>query len=61
MEALHNTQDGSFSRSVRGLALLLEELDKAVDFRSATEPFDTTTPAGRMMVQMLGGPPLSTG
>jgi site-specific DNA recombinase len=54
MEALHNTQDGSFSRSVRGLALLLEELDKAVDFRSATEPFDTTTPAGRMMVQMLG-------
>jgi site-specific DNA recombinase len=44
-----------FSRSVRGLALLLDELDKAgVDFRSATEPFDTTTPAGRMMVQMLG-------
>jgi site-specific DNA recombinase len=44
-----------FSRSVRGLAQLLEELDRAgVAFRSATEPFDTTTPAGRMMVQMLG-------
>ena len=44
-----------FSRSVRGLAHLLEELDAAeVGFRSATEPFDTTTPAGRMMVQMLG-------
>jgi site-specific DNA recombinase len=44
-----------FARSVRGLAQLLEELDYAgVAFRSATEPFDTTTPAGRMMVQMLG-------
>jgi site-specific DNA recombinase len=44
-----------FSRSVRGLAQLLEDLDAAgVAFRSATEPFDTTTPAGRMMVQMLG-------
>jgi site-specific DNA recombinase len=43
------------SRSVRGLAQLLEELDQAgVLFRSATEPFDTGTPAGRMMVQMLG-------
>ena len=44
-----------FSRSVRGLAQLLEDLDAAgVAFRSATEPFDTTTAAGRMMVQMLG-------
>lgn len=44
-----------FSRSVRGLAQLLEELATAgVAFRSSTEPFDTTTPAGRMMVQMLG-------
>ena len=43
------------SRSVRGLAQILEELDVVnVGFRSATEPFDTTTPAGRMMVQMLG-------
>ena len=43
------------SRSVRGLAQILEALDHAhVLFRSATEPFDTGTPAGRMMVQMLG-------
>src|ERR1700737_37857 len=43
------------ARSVRGLAQVLEELDRAhVAFRSATEPFDTATPAGRMMVQMLG-------
>ncbi len=43
------------SRSVRGLAQILEELDRTkVSFRSATEPFDTGSPAGRMMVQMLG-------
>lgn len=43
------------SRSVRGLAHILEELDAvSVAFRSATEPFDTSTPAGRLMVQMLG-------
>jgi site-specific DNA recombinase len=43
------------SRSVRGLAQILEQLDEAgVLFRSATEPFDTATSAGRMMVQMLG-------
>ena len=43
------------ARSVRGLAQILEDLDAAgVAFRSATEPFDTSSPAGRMMVQMLG-------
>jgi site-specific DNA recombinase len=43
------------SRSVRGLAQILEELDHAgIAFRSATEPFDTATPGGRMFVQMLG-------
>jgi site-specific DNA recombinase len=43
------------SRSVRELAEVLETLDAAgVGFRSATEPFDTTSLAGRMMVQMLG-------
>lgn len=43
------------ARTVRGLAQILDELDRAgVSFRSATEPFDTSTPAGRMMVQMLG-------
>lgn len=43
------------ARTLRGLVKLLDDLDKAgVVFRSATEPFDTSTPAGRMMVQMLG-------
>ena len=43
------------SRSIRGLTQILDDLDTAgVAFRSATEPFDTATPAGRMMVQMLG-------
>jgi site-specific DNA recombinase len=43
------------ARSVRTLARILEELDEAgVAFRSATEPFDTSTPGGRMFVQMLG-------
>ncbi len=42
------------ARSVRGLAQVLEDLEGAgTAFRSATEPFDTTTPAGRMMVQLL--------
>jgi site-specific DNA recombinase len=43
------------SRSVRGLAQVLDCLDAAdVLFRSATEPFDTASSSGRMMVQMLG-------
>ncbi len=43
------------ARSIRGLAQIVDELDQAgVIFRSATEPFDTGTPAGRMVVQMLG-------
>ena len=34
---------------------LLDDLDQYnVVFRSATEPFDTSTPMGRMLVQMLG-------
>ena len=49
------TRVDRLSRSVRGLAEVLETLDAAgVGFRSATEPFDTTSAAGRMMVQMLG-------
>src|SRR5438309_4246475 len=43
------------SRSVRGLAQILDELAQAqVTFRSATEPFETGSAAGRMMIQMLG-------
>jgi site-specific DNA recombinase len=43
------------SRKVRQLAQLAEELDGlGVVLRSATEPFDTGSAAGRMMLQMLG-------
>jgi site-specific DNA recombinase len=44
-----------FSRNLRDMVTLLDDLEKAgVVFRSATEPFDTATPMGRMLVQMLG-------
>jgi DNA invertase Pin-like site-specific DNA recombinase len=44
-----------FTRRIRDLVALLDDLDTAgVAFRSATEPFDTSTAAGRMLVQMLG-------
>jgi site-specific DNA recombinase len=43
------------TRSLRDLVTMLDVLDQAgVMFRSATEPFDTATPMGRMLVQMLG-------
>ena len=43
------------SRKVRQLAGLAEELDRlGIVLKSATEPFDTGSPAGRMMLQMLG-------
>ncbi len=43
------------TRSLRDLVTLLDDLDHAaVAFRSATEPFDTATAMGRMLVQMLG-------
>ncbi|WP_245593109.1 recombinase family protein [Deinococcus frigens] len=43
------------SRSLKDLLTLLERLDGLdVGFRSLTEHIDTTTPAGRMLLQMLG-------
>ena len=43
------------SRNVRQLAQISEDLDRAdVALRSATEPFDTSSEAGKMMMQMLG-------
>jgi site-specific DNA recombinase len=43
------------SRNVRQLAQLAEQLDRyGCALRSATEPFDTSAAAGRMMLQMLG-------
>jgi site-specific DNA recombinase len=43
------------SRKVRQLSGLCEELDRlGIVLKSASEPFDTGSPAGRMMLQMLG-------
>jgi DNA invertase Pin-like site-specific DNA recombinase len=43
------------SRSLSDLLHILKKLDDAgAGFRSLTEAIDTTTPAGRMMMQMLG-------
>jgi site-specific DNA recombinase len=65
-QALHDARAGRYelllvfkvdrlARSTGALAKVLEELDGAgVAFRSASEPFDTATAAGRMMMQMLG-------
>ena len=65
-QVLHDARTGRYdlllvfkvdrlARSTGGLAKVLEELDAGgVAFRSASEPFDTSTAAGRMMMQMLG-------
>jgi DNA invertase Pin-like site-specific DNA recombinase len=43
------------SRSLRDLLTIMEKIqDGKAGFRSLTESVDTTTPAGRMMMQMVG-------
>lgn len=43
------------SRSLKDLLLILDKIDQAgAGFRSLTEAVDTTTAAGRMLMQMLG-------
>jgi DNA invertase Pin-like site-specific DNA recombinase len=43
------------SRSLRDVLVIMERLAEAkAGFRSLTEAIDTTTPAGRMMMQMVG-------
>jgi DNA invertase Pin-like site-specific DNA recombinase len=43
------------SRSLKDLLHLMERIKEAdAGFRSLTESIDTTTPAGRMMMQMVG-------
>jgi len=43
------------SRSLKDVLHIMERIAEAgVGFRSVTENIDTTTPAGRMMMQMLG-------
>ena len=43
------------SRSLRDLFMIMEKVQECkAGFRSLTESVDTTTPAGRMMMQMVG-------
>ena len=43
------------SRSLRDVLMIMDRLGEAgAGFRSLTEAIDTTTPAGRMMMQMVG-------
>jgi len=43
------------SRNMRDLSNLIHEMDNSgIYFKSATEPFDTTTPAGKLIFNMLG-------
>ena len=43
------------SRSLKDLLVIMEKIDHAGSgFKSLTEAIDTTTPAGRMMMQMVG-------
>jgi DNA invertase Pin-like site-specific DNA recombinase len=43
------------SRSLRDVLTMMERIqDRQAGFRSLTEAIDTTTPAGRMMMQMVG-------
>lgn len=44
------------SRSLKDVVYIMERIAKAgAGFRSITENIDTTTPAGHMMMQMVGG------
>ena len=43
------------SRSLRDVLMIMDRLgETGAGFRSLTEAIDTTTPAGRMMMQMVG-------
>ena len=43
------------SRSLKDVLTLMEQIDQAkAGFRSLTEAIDTTTPAGRMLMQLIG-------
>ncbi len=44
-----------FSRRLKDILNILDELDNlGIQFKSATEPYDTTTSAGKLMIQQLG-------
>ena len=49
------TKYDRLARSLKDLLTIMEKIDAAgAGFRSLTEAIDTTTPAGRMMMQMVG-------
>ena len=49
------------SRSLKDVLHIMEQIAEAgAGFRSVTENIDTTTPAGRMMMQMVGALPSSS-
>lgn len=55
LEARDPEQLDRLSRSLKDLLFILEKLQGlGVGFKSLTESVDTTTPAGRMMAQMIG-------
>lgn len=44
-----------FSRRLRDILNIIDELDTlGIQFKSATEPYDTTTSSGKLMLQQLG-------
>ena len=44
-----------FSRRLRDILNILDELETlGIEFKSATEPYDTTTSSGKLMIQQLG-------
>src|SRR5437667_9343961 len=46
---------GAVSRSLKDVLHIMERIETAgAGFRSLTEAVDTTTPAGRMLMQMVG-------
>jgi DNA invertase Pin-like site-specific DNA recombinase len=54
-DVVHVWKLDRLSRSLRDLLRILEQIEEAgAGFRSLTEAVDTTTPAGRMLMQMLG-------
>jgi DNA invertase Pin-like site-specific DNA recombinase len=54
-DVVHVYKLDRLARSLRDLLQILETIEqRGAAFRSLTESIDTTTPAGRMMMQMLG-------
>lgn len=54
-DVVHVYKLDRLARSLRDLLAILDRIESAgAGLRSCTEPVDTTTPAGRMLMQMIG-------